>query len=430
MKLSYRNYVLGVLLLAYIFNAMDRAILSVLLSSIKQEFGASDTELGLLGGIAFAFFYATAGIPIAAWADRANRRDILSLCIAAWSFMTALCGMATNFVTLLLARIGTAIGEAGGGPTSQSLISDYFRLRDRATALSIYALGVPLGAMLGNFGGGWLDQLYGWRAAFIIVGLPGVLVAILTRLTVREPRRGAADESTAELNPTALPLPQVVSYLWSLRSFRNLALAAALHAFVLYGANLFNPSFLMRLHGMSSGHAGTWMAVFSLISTIGTFAGGYLADRLSVRLSDRRWYLWLPGIATILSVPFQCVGYLAPSLFIAIPCFIVMAVLGAAYFGPSYAMTQALAPLRMRAVAVSLLLFVQTLIGLGLGPLFVGILSDLLAPTHGVNSLAWGLVAVAAFNVWATVHYFRGARTLREDLARTLRRERGGTTPV
>lgn len=419
---TYRNYVLGVLVLAYVVNVMDRAVLGVLLESIKLEFNASDTELGLLGGIAFALFYATMGLPIAAWADRTSRRNVLAICVALWSVMTALCGAAVNFTMLLFARIGTAVGEAGGSPPSHSLISDYFPLSKRATALSIYALGIPIGAMIGSFCSGWLNQFYGWRMAFIIIGLPGVIVALLVRLTVKEPPRGYADNvPTKAANAAAPQILDVFKYLWNLKSFRNLTLAAALHSFVWYGGSTFNATFLIRSHEMTSGEAGSWLALFSLIGTIGTFAGGVIADKLSILKKDRRWYLWVPAIATLAMVPFQFTSYLAENLWVAIPSFWVMIILASIFFGPSFAMTQALAPLRMRAIATSILLFIQTLIGLGLGPLFVGIISDHLAPTVGADSLGWGLVIVGLVNLWAAAHYFRGARTLREDLDTTHR---------
>jgi len=423
---SYRNYVLAVLFLAYVVNVMDRAVLGVLIQSIKHEFGATDAQLGLLGGLAFALFYSTVGIPIAFWADRASRRNILALAVGLWSIMTALCGAAVSFTTLVLARIGTAIGEAGGSPPSHSLISDYFPLSRRATALSIYALGIPIGAMIGSLAGGWLNEFYGWRMAFIIVGLPGVLVALLVRFTVREPPRGRADNVGAHVATAAPPgVLEVASYLWQRVSFRHLTFAAALHSFVWYGGSTWNAAFLIRSHGMNSGEAGTWLAGFALIGTIGTFLGGWLSDKLSARTGDRRWYLWVPGYATLIMVPFQFTSYLAPSLWAAIPSFAVMIILASIFFGPSFAMTQALATLRMRAVAASILLFIQTIIGLGLGPYFVGVISDRLAPTVGENSLAYGLVIVGLVNLWAAAHYFGGARMLREDLATTERVSRG-----
>jgi predicted MFS family arabinose efflux permease len=419
---AYRNYVLAVLFLCYAVNVMDRAVLSVLLQSIKLEFNASDTQLGLLGGIAFAVFYSTVGIPIAAWADRSNRRNVLALAVGTWSIMTALCGMAASFATLLLARVGTAVGEAGGSPPSHSLIADYFPLDKRATALSIFAVGVPVGTMLGNFLGGWSNELYGWRAAFLIVGIPGVLVALLVRFTVQEPPRGYSEKKGAAAASAPAPgIFQAFRLFQARRSFLHLCLAAAMHSVVWYAGSTFNAAFLMRSHGMNSGEAGSMLALMAAAGAFGTFMGGYLADRLSVRTGDRRWYMWVPGWATLIMVPLQFVSYLAPTLWVAMSCFAVMYALAAMFFGPSFATTQALAPLRMRAIAASLLLFTQTLIGLGCGPLLVGIVSDHLQPSTGIDSLRWGLVTVGLANIWAAGHYFRGAQTLRKDLEATER---------
>lgn len=410
----YRNYVLGVLCLAYVVNVMDRSVLGALLEPIKHEFGASDTQLGLLGGLAFALFYATLGVPIAALADRTSRRNVVAVCAALWSIMTALCGAAVSFTTLLAARIGTAIGEAGGTPPSHALISDYFPLSKRATALSIFALGVPIGGMLGNFLGGWGNELLGWRGAFVLTGLPGVAVALLVRFTVAEPRRGHADNVASNAN--APPVREALSYLWGRPSFRHMSLAAALHSVVWYAGSSFNNSFFIRVHHMTTGEAGSWVALLLGIGGIGTLLGGYLADSLSVSRGDRRWYMWVPGIATIAMVPFQFSSYLGGSLWVAIPSFCIMLILASMFFGPSFAMSQGLATLRMRAIATSLVLFAQTLIGLGLGPFLVGVVSDHLKPTAGIYSLAYGLVAVGLVNLWAAVHYFLGARTLRADL--------------
>lgn len=416
----YRNYVLGVLFLGYAMNALDRSILGILLEPIRVEFGASDTQLGLLGGIAFAIFYSTLGIPIAAIADRTNRRNVLTIAIALWSGMTAVCGMAVSFIMLLFARIGTAVGEAGGSPPSHSLIADYFPIEKRGTALSVYALAVPMGIMLGNLGGGWGNELFGWRMTFILAGLPGLFVALLVFTTVKEPPRGYSDQVMPSTASTEAPgLIEVFKLLWKRTSFRHLSLAAALHSFVWYGGSTFNAPFFIRSHAMSTGEAGTWLAIFAGVGTIGTFLGGYLADRLSARNKDRRWYLWVPGIATLVMVPFQFFGYLAPSLWVAIPTFGIMVIFASFFFGPSFAMTQALVTLRMRAVAASILLFVQTLIGLGLGPLFTGIISDILAPALGSDSLRYALVIVGLVNIWAAGHYFWGARTLRRDLSDT-----------
>lgn len=416
----YCNYVLGVLFLGYVFNAMDRSVLGVLLESIKQTFDASDTQLGLLGGIAFALFYATMGIPIAALADRYSRVNVLSVCIGLWSVMTALCGVATNFIMLLLARIGTAVGESGGSPPSHSLIADYFPVSKRATALSIYALAIPIGGAMGMFFGGWLNELYDWRIAFIVVGLPGVLVALLVRLTVKEPPRGYADKaSAATVNADAPSIPEAIRFLWRCVSFRHLTLAAGTHSFVWYSGSTWNAAFFMRSHEMGSGETGTLLSIFQFIGIIGTFLGGYLSDKISVRKNDRRWYMWVPGIACLGMVPLQFVAYLSNNMYLVICLFSILMILASMFFGPSFAMTQALATLRVRAIAISILLFMQTLIGLGLGPLFVGMISDGLAAGAGISSLRYAMVIVGLVNIWAAAHYFLGARTLLQDLAHT-----------
>jgi MFS family permease len=421
----YAGYVLAVLALAYAVNVMDRSVLAVLLESIKHTFHTTDTQQGLLGGLAFALFYATLGVPIAALADRTSRRNVLAACALLWSVMTALCGLATSFPLLLAARVGTAVGEAGGTPPSHSLVSDYFPLSTRATALSLYALGVPLGSMLGSLLGGWGNELYGWRNAFMLVGAPGVLVALLVFLTVKEPARGQSDIGISDTARLVTPkLPIALRYLWQQASFRNMAIAAGLHSLVWYAGSTLNAAFLHRSHGMSSGEAGSWLALFAATSAVGTFLGGYLADRISVRTNDRRWYMWVPGYATLAMAPFQFSSYLAGSLSVMVPSFVIMLILGSFFFGPSFAMSQGLAPLRMRAVATSLVLFIQTLVGLGLGPVIVGMISDHLKPTIGdAQGLRYGLVSVGVVNLWAAFHYFRGAHTVREDLVRAARYE-------
>jgi MFS family permease len=414
----YAGYVLAILALAYAVNVMDRSVLAVLLESIKHQFHTTDTQQGLLGGLAFALFYATLGVPIAALADRTSRRNVLAVCALLWSVMTALCGMASSFPLLLAARVGTAVGEAGGTPPSHSLISDYFPLSARATALSLYALGVPLGAALGSLLGGWGNEIYGWRTAFMLVGAPGVLVALLVFLTVKEPVRGQSD-AAARAHLAAPKLPAALGYLCRQPSFLHMCMAAGLHSLVWYAGSTLNAAFLHRSHGMNSGEAGNWLALFSATGAVGTFLGGYLADRISVRTDDRRWYMWVPGYATLAMVPFQFSAYLSESLAVMVPSFVVMLILGSFFFGPSFAMSQGLAPLRMRAVATSLVLFIQTLVGLGLGPLIVGMISDHLKPSIGdAQGLRYGLVAVGVVNLWAALHYFLGARTLRRDLVR------------
>jgi MFS family permease len=421
-KTWYANYVLIALTLCYVLNTMDRSqILAASLQAIKKEFGASDFQMGVLTGIPFAFFYSFMGIPIAAWADRSSRRNVLSLAVATWSAMTAIFGMAVNYAMLFAARIGTAVGEAGGSPPSHSLISDYFTKSRRGTAFSIYALGVPIGTSLGAALGGWGNQTLGWRMTFILAGVPGIIIAALLWLTVKEPPRGLSD---GVLRAERVPVPgmfEVLGTLWQRRSFRHLTLAAALHSVVWYASGAFNNAFLQRSHQMTVAEAGYWIAVLSAIAGFGTFLGGLASDRLSARFKDRRWYMWVPGIATLLCVPFQFLAYLSPDRAVVLPSFVGLMFMAAVFFGPSFAMTQALATLRMRSVATSLLLFIQTLIGNGLGPSVTGLISDQLRASFDQNSLRYALVVIGVVNVWAALHYALGSRTLRQDLEATER---------
>jgi MFS family permease len=433
----YWYYVLGLLTLAYVANVADRSqVLAASLQAIKREFNATDAQLGILSGLPFAIFYSFLGIPIAAWADRSSRRNVLAWSCALWSAATGACGMALNFGMLFGARIFTAIGEAGGSPPSHSLISDYFPKLKRGTAFSIYALAVPIGTAIGAAVGGWGTQHIGWRQTFYLVGFPGVALALLVRLTVIEPPRGYADfpstrpeesrgtrsgQVEAQARAQAPPVLEVLSFMFGRSSFLHLSLAAGLHSVVWYASGAFNNAFFQRSHAMSASEAGYWIGFFSIVGGVGTFAGGFLADRLSRSRNDRRWYLWVPGIATFLCVPFQFAAYLAGDMSVVLPMFGAMQFMAAVFFGPSFAMTQAIATLRMRSVATSLLLLLQTLIGQGIGPWLAGVISDQLRPSMGASSLRYSLVIVGLVNIWAAVHYVIGARTLRQDLEGTER---------
>ena len=421
-KTWYANYVLVLLTLGYVINTMDRTqILSASVQAIKKEFGASDSQMGLLAGVPFAIFYSFMGVPIAAWADRSSRRMVLALAVGSWSAMTGIFGMAVNYAMLFAARVGTAVGEAGGSPPSHSLISDYFSKANRGTAFAVYALGVPLGSSLGAAFGGWGNQHLGWRKTFILAGVSGIVMALVMWLTIKEPPRGLSD-GVARGDRAPVPgMFEVLGTLWQRRSFRHLTLAAALHSVVWYASSIFNNAFLQRSHGMSVAEAGYWIAVLSAIAGVGTFLGGFAADRLSVRYNDRRWYMWVPGIATLLCVPFQFLAYLSADRAVFLPSFVGLMFTAAVFFGPSFAMTQALATLRMRSVATSLLLLIQTLIGFGLGPWVTGLISDQLKPSYQQNSLRYALVMIGVVNAWAALHYLVGSRSLRQDLEATER---------
>ncbi|MEN8160932.1 MAG: MFS transporter [Myxococcota bacterium] len=412
---AYTRYALGLLLLVYVVNFLDRQVVAILLQAIKEDLQLSDTQLGAFSGIAFALLYSTLGIPIAQWADRGVRRSIISLAMLTWSGMTALQGLATGFWTLVAARVGVGVGEAGCSPPAHSIIADLFAPTRRATALSIYALGIPIGGAIGLAGGGWLRETFDWRIALMIVGVPGIVLAVLVRLTLREPTRGYWEGGRTEAAPPP-PLAEVARVLRMRRSFVHMALAGALHAFYGYGAAAFNPAFLERVHELGALEIGLWLGVIAATAgAAGTFLGGWLTDRLSTR--DARWYAWLPAWGTIAGVPLVCLFYLWQDGREALALAALPALVGGLYLGPTFAMTQALVPPRMRAQAAAILLLVMNLIGLGLGPQFVGMLSDWLAPSTGVESIRWALLwTIVVGALWSAVHYFRAARTLTEDL--------------
>ena len=408
-----RRYALGTLVVVYTFNFIDRQILSILLEAIKLDLDLTDTQLGMLTGFAFALFYATLGIPIARWADRGNRRNIISLALAIWSGMTALSGLAQNFWQLLLARIGVGVGEAGCSPPAHSMIADYYPANRRATALGIYSLGIPFGILFGFVAGGWMNEFFGWRMAFFVVGIPGLILAVIVRLSVREPQRGMAEGRVADTEQPGVA--ETFRHLWRKRSFRHLAFGGALTAFVGYGMVTWLPSFLIRSHGMETGEIGTYLGlIIGIPGGIGIALGGYMADRLGSR--DPRWYLWIVTVALLISVPPAIFVFLANDPYTALLLFILPVMLGNFYQATTFSQTQGLVELRMRAVAAAVLLFILNIIGLGLGPQIVGVISDLLAPRFAEHSLRYSLLICGLANVWAAYHYYAAGKYLGDDL--------------
>jgi MFS family permease len=416
---GYTQYVLGVLVVVYVFNFIDRQILAILAQAIKEDLELSDTQIGALSGVAFGIFYATLGIPIARLADRYSRVNIISICLAIWSAMTAVSGLATNFWQLLIARIGVGIGEAGGSPPSHSLIADYFAPSSRSTALGIYALGIPVGILFGNLAGGWINEFFGWRNAFLVVGIPGILLAILMKLTIKEPPRGYSEGR--EPSGDEVPFSAVLKTMWGFKSFQQLSLGAATQAFVGYGAIAWMPSFLIRTHDMSSGQVGTALGlIIGIGGGLGTFLGGMICDKLGV--NNKKWYMWVPAIAFLAAVPFGAGVFLTDSLTVSLVLYCFPAFLVNLYTGATFGMTQSLAPLAMRAAASALLLFIINIIGLVFGPTTVGIVSDLLHTNWQLTeseSLRWALFATNFVYLISALNYFLAARTLEDDLAKT-----------
>ena len=409
---AYANYVLAVLVLVYVFNFVDRQILAILLQPIKEELGVSDTAMGFLTGLAFALFYTVAGIPIARLADGGSRRTVIAIGVMVWSAMTAASGLARTFVQLAAARVGVGVGEAAASPAANSLISDYFPPERRATALAIYNMGANVGIMFGFWAGAWIGESLGWRAAFAVVGLPGLAVAVLVRTTVREPRRRGGKAPVEDNVP---PFGAVLAHMWAQRSFRHLSLAASLYSFASYGFTTWGATFLIRVHGLSVGESGLWMGlILGVGGALGTFIGGRLCDTLGAR--DARWMVWIPAMGALGALPLLAVFLLWPERTGALLGYAPAVALSLFFVGPSYAVTQGLALPRMRAQATALLLFAISLIGLGIGPLAVGILNDALEPKYGVYAIRYSLLAMALTSLWAVVHSLLASRTIRTDI--------------
>jgi MFS family permease len=422
---SYRQYVVWLLFVVYVFNFVDRQILGIVNEEIKHEFGLADWQLGALGGLAFAIFYSILGVPIARLADHRNRVRIISWAIVVWSVFTAVTGFARNFWHLLIARIGVGVGEAGCSPPAYSIISDYFESKKRATALAIYSAGVYVGGAAGLFIGGNLVAEIGWRNVFLLVGVPGVLLAVLVRLTLREPPRGYSEGAATAR--TAPPFWDVLRDLWMKPSFRHVAFAAGLHAFVSYGVSNFYRPFFSRVHDMSAAEVGNWLGVIVAVGgAIGTIGGGALCDKLYSRKPDPRYYLWVTAATLFIVAPCGFLLYGVDSKNAALWMLTPYIALTAAYLAPSIAVTHRLVGLRERALASALLLLVLNLIGLGLGPLFTGKLSDIFRAMlieQGVaekvalaDGLQYAILATVFINFWAAAHYLLATRTLNRDI--------------
>ncbi|MGB5719080.1 MAG: MFS transporter [Woeseiaceae bacterium] len=411
---NYRNYVLFLLMVVYIFNFIDRQILVILQESIKEELSLSDKQLGLLSGFTFAIFYVVCGIPIARMADRYNRVNIVSASIAVWSAMTAISAFVGNFWQLLAARIGVGIGEAGASPPSHSIISDYFPHEERGRALSFYSMGIYIGILIGFLLGGWINQFFGWRTAFLVVGLPGILMAVVVKLTLREPPRGQLDDGDHAEAPDSNIVVDL-KWLWSLRSFRYAAFAAGFNAFLGYGALNFMPSFAIRIYEVPIGLVGTWLALIAgLAGAAGVYAGGHMSDHLGKR--DDRWAYWVAGISTLAAGILLLPMMLSGDQYVMWSIYALVALSQSMFLGPTIAMAHALVGPRYRALSSSVLFFVLNIIGLGFGPLTVGAISDALAPSMGVDSIRWAIMSTAMAAFIGAALYFNAARYVRADL--------------
>lgn len=440
---GYRRWVLFLLLLTYMSSYIDRSILGILAEPIKRELSLTDGQLGLLSGLSFALFYTLLGLPIARLAERYSRSKIIAISLVLWSGMTALCGLTATYVQLLLCRIGVGIGEAGGNPASHSLITDIFPPERRASALAIYSLGVPLGALIGAVAGGALTQVWGWRTAFLVVGPPGILLALLVVLTIREPQRGAADlrESAGEE-----PIPSFMAVLRRLfgnPAFVHLAAGAALVVFAGYSVALFMAPFFLREFGLTIRDVG-WISgvVNGFAAAVGIAIGGFITDWAGKR--DQRYYAWLPAVCVGLSGPLFVLSFLQRSWVASAILLIPATTLIYTYFAPSFAVMHNMVEPRMRATAASILFLIINLVGMGLGPPVVGLASDVLAaqvfgPEYpaacpagvppatttevvrnacaaaSATGMRYALAACGAVCLWAALHFAAAGRRLQRS---------------
>jgi MFS family permease len=410
-RAARRWYVLIVLTLVYALSIADRYVMSTLIEPIKAELNLSDSGIGFLTGVSLALFYVTAGLPLASLADRANRRTMIALALGAWSLMTAFCGVAQNFWQLMLARIGVGIGEAGGTPPSTSLLSDYFPWRQRALALSVYSIGASLGSMLGS-SAGYVSDAWGWRTAFLLLGLPGLGFAIVIRSTVSEPQRGRLDEGPAPLRAGLLVTLKFISKQPALL---HTLIGASVYTLWAWGLMWWTPSYLVRSHHMTLSDAGSTL---SLMHGIGGTAVLVLTMALMGRLAQCNarlvpWFIaTVIGLATVPSI----IAYSATGRGVTIGMLWIFVPLSYAAFGPTFALLQNLVSASMRAQTVALMLFFSNLANLVIAPQAIGLASDYLAPVYGAESLRHALIPLAFVGFWAAWHYWLSARYLANGL--------------
>jgi MFS family permease len=426
---GYRRYALWVLLIIYTLNFLDRQVVNILAEPIKRDLGLADWQLGMMTGLAFAIFYTVLGIPIARMAETRNRPFIIGASVAAWSAFTVLCGFTQNFWQLILMRIGVGVGEAGCTPPAHSLITDYVPKEKRASAIAFYSIGTPLGTLAGMAMGGLVADAYGWRVAFMVAGAPGVLFALIAAFTLVEPRRQLAADIAARA-ASKISFGAALAVLATKKTFWLVALAASIKAFVGYGHAPFTASFFFRVHGAevaelaarfglkSAGFLGLALGLIGgTAGVIGAWFGGILADRLGAK--DLRAYVIVPAIASLVTIPFYILAVSVGSPMAAIGILTIPVLLGTLWYGPVYATAQSIVDPHMRATASAVLLLIINLIGLGLGPVAVGALSDVLAGPMGLGEaqgVRWALILSTLLGLVAFGLFWTARKTIREEM--------------
>jgi predicted MFS family arabinose efflux permease len=407
------GYVLILFLSIHIVLNIDRSILSVALEPIKREYGLKDAQLGLLS-LGFAAFFAIAGLPLGRWVDKGLRRIVLSLCVGFFSLMTAVAGATHSFAQLLITRFAVGAGEAGGGPAMLSMLSDLYPAHRRASAISAYYVAVPFGFVITFLVGSWVAQTFGWRHVFFLAGAPGLMLAAVAILTLKEPVRGDAESRHVV---AAAQWHGSLRFVLSQPAQRHVLATTMITSSLSAAVITWSMSFLIRSHGVPLARAGLILAfIYGLIGAAGAAGGGRLADRLAKH--DIRWRAWTCAIAVALALPALAVFLLSPSLVVACSGLAAWSMLTNSIFGPGIALSQSLAPPRMRGAAASIFYLLSNLVGVGVGPLLIGLVSDRLRPTHGPDSLRFALLYLSVIYLWAALHFLFAGKTLRADLAR------------
>ncbi len=419
---TYRSYLLAVLMAILAFSYVERMVFGIALQDIKTDFHLTDTQLGILNGLVFAFFFAALGVPIARWSDRGNRIAIVSLATAVWGVTVSLCAVASGFLHLLLLRIGTAAGEAGCSPPAHSLIPGYFSRAERARAVSRYMLGVPIGLTVGYFAGGWLNELCGWRVTFVAIGLPGALLAALAMFTLKEPRRPGSmviaepPERSRTTGGSAPSLGYVLRKLSGIATFRHLMVFYLLWYISGWTLGQWQATFFIRSHGMATGELGTWLAVTHGVGgAIGTWLGGEFCARYAAH--DEGLQFRAIAVSFLIVALLYVVVHIVLNKYVALAAVTLATLGGAVAQGPIYGAIQTLVPPSMRATAVVLIGLLPSFVGMGLGPLGAGVLSDALRPSLGNESMRYALIAFCPGFAWAAWHLYRASRTVAADLA-------------
>lgn len=411
-KISYKHYMLGMLVLVGTTTSFERFVFALALEPIKQDLRLSDSQLGLMTGIAFAAFYAVAGIPIARWADRGNRVTIAAVAVGLVNVMISLCGMVTNFTQMLLVRAGIAVGEAGDMPSIQSLIADYFERSERPRAMAVFFTAYPISMIVGYLAGGWLIESFGWRQTFIMLGIPGILVAVLVKLTLKEPRLSQQAIITAEQQPS---IRCVLKTLWNQRTFRHIFIAFCISYFFSMGTSQWLAAFFIRSHAMGMAELGGWLALsWGMFGFLGSYCGGYwttkyFAHKEKCQMRAVALVLMLFGVLSV-------AVYLVPSKAVALSLLAISAFVVSTTNGAVFAALQSLVNDRMRAMTIAVLFLFANLIGFGLGPLALGVASDLLNPIFGQESLRYALALSCPGLFWVAFHYWQAAKTIETDI--------------